>query len=98
MLSLLGIQMLLLCQRVALLLSGVWMAQVDVRGRLGEFALRLDEARLQVDDVLAQGVVLGLDGLVVVLEGVQLTHLLLKLLDVSFLALAECSLFDCLFT
>jgi hypothetical protein len=70
-------------------LSNVREGEVDIRRGLRVVALGLDEARLQVDDVLAQRVVLGLDGLVVVLEGVQLPHLLLELLDVSFLALAK---------
>jgi hypothetical protein len=71
------------------ILSNVREGEVDIRRGLRVVALGLDEARLQVDDVLAQRVVLGLDGLVVVLEGVQLPHLLLELLDVSFLALAK---------
>lgn len=72
-----------------MVLSNVREGEVDIRRGLRVVALGLDEARLQVDDVLAQRVVLGLDGLVVVLEGVQLPHLLLELLDVSFLALAK---------
>jgi hypothetical protein len=71
------------------ILSNVREGEVDIRRGLRVVALGLDETRLQVDDVLAQRVVLGLDGLVVVLEGVQLPHLLLELLDVSFLALAK---------
>jgi hypothetical protein len=63
--------------------------EVDVGRRLRELAVGLDEARLQVDDVFAQRVVLGLDGLVVLLEGVELADLLLELLDVAFFALAE---------
>lgn len=41
------------------------MREVDVGWGLGEFPLRFDEAGLQVDDVVAELVVLGLDGLVV---------------------------------
>ena len=66
--------------------------QVDVAGRLGEVALGLDEARLQVDDVVAQLVVLRLDGLVVLVQQVVVADLLLELFDVAFFALAERSL------
>lgn len=40
-------------------------------------------------DVVAQGVVLVLDDLVVVLEGVELADLLFELLDVALFALTE---------
>ena len=66
--------------------------QVDVTGRLGEVALGLDEARLQVDDVVAELVVLRLDGLVVLVQQVVVAHLLLQFLDVAFFALPERSL------
>ena len=75
-----------------LLMTGVRMSQVDVGGRLRVFALGLDESRLEVDDVLAQRIIFGLDRLVIVLQRVQLPHLLLELLDVSFLALSKGSL------
>ena len=68
------------------------LGQVDVAGRLGEVALGLDEARLQVDDVVAELVVLRLDGLVVLVQQVVVAHLLLEFLDVAFFALAERSL------
>lgn len=48
-----------------------------------------DEAGLQVDYVVAQLVVFGLDGFVVVVEEVVVAHLLFELLDVAFLALSE---------
>lgn len=47
-----------------------------------------------MDDVLAKGVVLGLDGLEVVLEGVQLADLLLELLDVALFPLAKGALWE----
>lgn len=52
-------------------------------------ALRFDETRLEVDDVVSQLVVLGLDGLVVFVQQVVVPHLLFELLDVSFFALSE---------
>ena len=63
--------------------------QRDVARRLGEVALGFDEARLQVDDVVAQLVVLGLDGLVVLVQQVVVADLLLEFLDVAFFALPE---------
>ena len=68
------------------------MGEVDVRGWLREVALRLDESRLEVDDVVSQLVVLGLDGLVVLVQQVVVADLLLELFDVAFFALAERSL------
>lgn len=72
-----------------LVLTGVRVGEVDVGRRLREVALGFDQAGLEVDDVLAEGVILSLDGLEVVLERVQLAHLLLELLDVALLALAK---------
>lgn len=69
------------------------MRKVDVGWWLRILALRLDEPGLEMDDVLAQAVVLRLDGLVVLFQGVKLTNLLLKLLDITFLTLPKCSLF-----
>ena len=45
-----------------------------------------------MDDVFSEGVVLGLDGFVVLLQDMVFAHLFLELLDVSFLAHAERSL------
>jgi len=67
-------------------------AEVDVRWWLRVFALGLDEPRLEMNDVLAQRIVLRLDRLVIVLQSVQFPHLLLELLDVSLLALSKGSL------
>lgn len=69
--------------------AGVRVCEVDVGGRLGVVALGLDQARLEVDNVFAEGVVLSLDGLEVVFEGVEFADLLLELLDVSFFPLAK---------
>lgn len=57
-----------------------------------ELALGLDEAGLEVDDVLAQGIVLGLDGLEGFFEIVEFANLFFEFLDVAFFALAECAL------
>jgi hypothetical protein len=88
---------LLLLLAGALLLvgaAGVGVGEVHVGRGLWVVALRLDQARLQVDDVLAKGVVLGLDGLEVVLEGVQLADLLLEFLDVTLFPLAKGALWE----
>jgi hypothetical protein len=42
-----------------------------------------------MDDILAQRVIFGLDGLEVILQSVQLPHLLLEFLNVSFFALTK---------
>lgn len=68
------------------------MGEVDVGWWLRVVALRLDKTRLQMNDVLPQRIVLRLDGLEVVLQIVQLSDLLLQLLDISFLSLSECTL------
>jgi hypothetical protein len=74
---------------VLLVLVGVVEEDRDGGGGLGVFALWLEEAALELEDVVAQGVVLVLDDLVVVLEGVQLADLLFELLDVALFALTE---------
>ncbi len=75
-----------------LLVSLVRMREVDIGRWLGVFALRLDEPRLEMDDILAQRIVLGLDLLVALLQRVQIAHLLLELLNIPFLALTKCPL------
>ena len=75
-----------------IMLSRMWVIQVDIGRRLGVFALRLDESGLKVDDVLAQRVILRLDRLVIVLQCMQFPNLFLELLNVSFLALSKGSL------
>lgn len=72
---------------------GVVAFEVYVWGRRRKVVVAgADQARLQVDDVFAERVVLGLDLLVGVFEGVEFADLLFELLDVAFLALAECAL------
>lgn len=61
----------------------------DGGGGLGVFALGFEEAALELEDVVAQGVVFVLDDLVVVVEGVELADLLFELLDVALFPLAE---------
>jgi hypothetical protein len=68
------------------------MGQVDVWWGRREVALAFEEGGLEMDDVFAQRVVLGLQALVLFLQGVELADLLLELLDISFFSLAECSL------
>lgn len=53
-----------------LMLSLLRVVEVDVWWWLRVFALRLDETRLKVNDVLAQRIVLCLDRLVIVLQRV----------------------------
>lgn len=72
--------------------AAVRMRQVDVWRWRRELALRIEKSRLEVDNVLSQGVVFGLDLLVGLIHVAKLADLLLELLDVFFLALAECAL------
>jgi hypothetical protein len=76
-------------EMVHVLLSSVRVGQVDIWWWLREVALRLDEPRLQMDDVLAHRVVLRLYSLEIVLQRVQLPHLLFELLNISLLALSK---------
>lgn len=66
--------------------------QVNVARRLGIAALRLDKAGLQTDDIVAQRVVLGLDGAELLRHLLVVLDLVLERLDVFLLALAESSL------
>lgn len=68
------------------------LAEVDVSWELRDFALGIEQSGLQIDDVLSELVVLGLEGLVVIRDVLELLHLLLELAYVRFLALSECSL------
>jgi hypothetical protein len=52
-------------------------------------ALGLEQARLQVDDVVAQLVVLGLEGLVQLAQLLELFHLVFQLLYILLFALAK---------
>ena len=54
------------------------LAEVDVRRRLRVGELRIEKAGLQADDVVAELVVLGLDGLVVLGKGFVLADLILQ--------------------
>jgi len=71
-----------------------WVVQDNIWWWLRVFALRFDEPGLQMDDILAQRVVLRLDGLVIILQIVQIADLLLELLDISFLALSKGALLN----
>ena len=68
--------------------------ELDVAGRGRIVALGLDESRLQVDDVVAQLVVFGLDGFVVLVQQVVVPYLLFELFDVPFFALPEGPLYS----
>jgi hypothetical protein len=63
--------------------------EVDAGGGGWDFALSLEKARLQVDDVVAQLVVLRLERFVELAQLFILFDLILELLDVLLLALAE---------
>ena len=69
------------------------LGKVDVRRRLGYFALGLDQTALQCDDVVAQAVIFVLQGLVVIGQIGIVAHLLFEGFDVAFFALAEGTLF-----
>lgn len=63
--------------------------KIDLRRWLRILTLRLDEARLEIDDIVAELIIFCLDSLVALLERVVVTDLLLELLDVALFALAE---------
>jgi len=63
--------------------------KVDAGWGRWDLALGLEEAGLEIDDVVAQLVVLVLEGLVELAELLELLDLVLELLDVLFFALAE---------
>lgn len=63
--------------------------EVNAGGRRGDFALSLEQSRLEVDDVVAKLVVLGLERLVQLAQLLKLLDLVLELLDVFLFALAE---------
>lgn len=62
---------------------------VNVRRGLRVFALGLKEARLQVNDVVTQLIILCLHLFETFIEDVELSNLILQRLDMSFLALSE---------
>lgn len=67
--------------------------KIDVRWGWGKIGLVFQQAGLQAQYVFAQLVVLVLYRLEVLLRIGEFFDLLLKFLDVAFLALAECALF-----
>ena len=66
--------------------------EVDIAWGLREFTLRFEEARLEVDDVVTELVVLCLEGFEVFAQQVIIADLFLEFLNVTFLALSESSL------
>ncbi len=69
--------------------SSMRMCEIYIWRRLWVVALGFDKSGLEMDDVFAKGVVFGLDGLEVVLEGVEVADLLFEFLDIAFLPLTE---------
>jgi hypothetical protein len=68
------------------------MQTIDVGRWLGEVTLGFDQAGLEIDNVVAELVVLGLNGFVVLVEKSVVTDLLLEFLDVSLFPLSKGSL------
>lgn len=62
---------------------------LNIGWRLGEFALRLDEAGLKTDDIIAQLVVFRLDSIVPFIEDVVVLYLCFKVLDVVLFPLSK---------
>lgn len=62
---------------------------LNIRWRLGKFALRLDEAGLKTDDIIAQLVVFRLDSIVPFIEDVVVLYLCFKVLDVVLFPLSK---------
>ena len=69
------------------------MKTINVGRRLRKVSLGLDEARLEVDDVITELIILSLNGFVILIQQSIIADLLLKLLDVTFFALPESSLY-----
>ena len=69
--------------------AGSWMREVNVTWRLRKIALGFDEARLQVDDIVSELVVLCLQRFVVFAQQGVVSNLLFEFLDMSFFALSE---------
>jgi hypothetical protein len=67
----------------------MWSVQIDAGGGRWDLALSLEQTRLQVDDVVAQLVVLGLERLVQFAKLLELLDLILELFNVLFFALTE---------
>jgi hypothetical protein len=67
----------------------VWPVEVYAGGGWWYLALGLEQARLQIDDVVAQLVVLGLEGLVQLAQLLELFHLVFQLLYILLFALAK---------
>ena len=65
------------------------MRKVNVAWRLRIFTLGLDEAGLEIDDVVSQLVVLCLQCFVVFAQQAVVSNLLFEFLDVPFFALPE---------
>ena len=68
------------------------MRKVNVTRGLGKIALGFDEAGLEVDDVVTELVIFGLQGFVVFVQQIVVSDLLFEFLDVSFFALSESAL------
>ena len=66
-----------------------WMMNLNIRRRLREVALRLDEARLKTDNVVAELIVFCLNSLKTFTQTAVVLHLSFKMLDVAFLPLSE---------
>lgn len=66
--------------------------QVNIGGRLGIFPLGLEKARLETNNVVAQLVILLLDGFVAIIQGVVLADLRFQAFDVALFSLSERSL------
>jgi hypothetical protein len=84
--------LLLLLLLLGMLPCVAGMQTINVGRWLREVSLGFDQARLEIDDVVAELVVLGLDGFVVLVQESIVTDLLLEFLDISFFPLSEGSL------
>jgi hypothetical protein len=65
------------------------LAEVNIGWKFGDFALGLEETGLQVDDVLAELIVLAYQRLNLILQGLDVLDFFLKLTDICLLALTE---------
>lgn len=69
------------------------LTQVDVSRELRDFSLRVQQSRLEIDNVLSELIVLRLQSLVIVRDIFELLNSILESSNVRLFALAKCSLF-----
>lgn len=80
------------CVLLRLLGSGPPRMDLNIRWRLGKFALGFDEARLKADDIITQLVIFRLYSIVPLIEDVVVLYLCFKVFDVVLFPLSKSTL------